>query len=368
MADSSDFFLFSLGNTLEENSEQKGKEESNESNPVGAKASNEDNPLFRESHTPTEIDTDDSRAVTPRAPEQKENVPEKANTKEVVFLEEEKDLPSPSSHSDSEEEAVPLPPLSPQDTLTVEGENNENAPSAAANQTTLQFINTFTPLNDDNEFYDLEDAARYFSRQNETRTCHLCGNPGHLSRNCPLANTTNVCFFCAQPTHNSRSCPLVVCRRCHKPGHESNACSEKSIPPFCHYCSSRLHQPDDCPIIPHPYDKAVFQLMHCVCCGKQGHLVCKPQPALSKGYGGRCAVCGSPNHSYVQCPSRNSHRTAHTAAQENGGACFICGKMGHFASKCPLKKRGDSGIVMPGRNGQQKRSGRDGGYAKRIRE
>lgn len=220
--------------------------------------------LLSIAHTPTEIATDDSRkcrfwnsivgAVTPRAPEQKENVPEKANTKEVVFLEEEKDLPSPSSHSDSEEEAVPLPPLSPQDTSTVEGENNENAPSAAANQTTLQFINTFTPLNDDNEFYDLEDAARYFSRQNETRTCHLCGNPGHLSRNCPLANTTNVCFFCAQPTHNSRSCPLVVCRRsifisplmyrCHKPGHESNACSEKSIPPFCHYCSSRLHQPD----------------------------------------------------------------------------------------------------------------------------
>ena len=226
----------------------------------------ESHPLFLSciAHTPTEIDTDDSSkcqfrnsnvgAVTPRPPEQKENIPEKANTKEVVFLEEEMDAPSSSSHSDSEEEAAPLPPLSPQDMPSVEGENSDDVASNAANQNTLQFINTFTPLNDGNEFYDLEDAARYFSRQNETRVCHLCGNPGHLSRNCPLANTTNVCFFCAQPTHNSRSCPFVVCRRllfisplihrCHKPGHESNACSEKSVPPFCHYCSSRLHQPD----------------------------------------------------------------------------------------------------------------------------
>ena len=113
------------------------------------------------------------------------------------------DAPSPSSHSDSEEEAAPLPPLSAQDVSSVEGENPDDVAPNATNQNTLQFINTFTPLNDNNEFYDLEDAARYFSRQNETRVCHLCGNPGHLSRNCPLASTTTS----ASSVHSPRTTP-----------------------------------------------------------------------------------------------------------------------------------------------------------------
>ena len=290
-------------------------------------------------------------------------------------------MPSPSSHSDSEEEQA-LPPtanhvdadveellsVAPQNAThdathdatqdasqdathdtpsTEEKSPNETSPSDV-DPNAPHFINNFIPLNDNNEFYDLEDAARYFSRQNEVRICRICGNPGHISRNCPqAAAAANICFFCAQPTHNSRSCPFVVCRRllfylsfihsCHHPGHETNTCPEKSVPPFCRYCSSRLHLAEvvlslqssaqNCPIIPHPYDKAVFQLMHCVCCGKQGHLVCKSQPSLSKAHGGRCAVCGSANHSYLQCPSRGPHRTAHVSSQENNGACFICGKM-----------------------------------------
>ena len=144
----------------------------------------------------------------------------KANTKEIVFLEEEADLPSPSSHSESEYESdmeKASPSSFPQEVPSIEEEKEDytEVTSPVTDQNTPHFINEFTPLNDNNEFYDLQDAARYFSRRNETKVCHICGNPGHLAKNCPLAIANNVCFFCAQPTHNSRACPMMVCRRFH---------------------------------------------------------------------------------------------------------------------------------------------------------
>lgn len=80
-------------------------------------------------------------------------------------------------------------------------------------------------------------------------------------------------------------------------------------------------------MMPRPCDKAVFQHVHCIVCGQLGHIVCKSQPSLQGSTYGRCAICGSPGHSYKMCPDRYTHRTVHSGEKGTGsGACFICGE------------------------------------------
>ena len=85
-------------------------------------------------------------------------------------------------------------------------------------------------------------------------------------------------------------------------------------------------------MMPHPCDRSVYQYVHCVYCGKQGHIVCKTHPYLQgTGGGGKCAVCGSPHHSYFYCKdrfgSRNRNSSSDTFSRpKTTGPCFVCGE------------------------------------------
>ena len=153
----------------------------------------------------------------------------------------------------------------------------------------------------------------------------------------PLWRGGSQCAFLSNACLQTVLCAILLPSSCHKPGHNSASCPEQRVPGFCRYCSSRLHKPEvasvtwsdlkNCPIIPRPCDKSMFQFVHCVCCGKLGHLLCKRPPTLLGSRGGKCAICGSRDYYYMQCGDRNAHRTIHSGDSEaKQGACFICGQ------------------------------------------
>ena len=358
-----------MSNVLENNADIMSENKQNNNGSTDSTGNGNSDVLFKESHTPTELETDDSRITTPKESRKNNRATpiKKANTKEVVFLEEEEDESSQSeSSSDTEKhDFEPEASVSPElEIVHLEQPSPETNKEGASD---LE-VATISPDIDD---YDLEDAERYFNRQNGTIVCRYCGKTGHKSRDCPEYASSNACFLCGEVDHNARSCPMLVCRHCHKPGHNSASCPEQRVPGFCRYCSSRLHKPENCPIIPRPCDKSMFQFVHCVCCGKLGHLLCKRPPTLLGSRGGKCAICGSRDHYYMQCGDRNAHRTIHSGDSEaKQGACFICGQYGHFAAECPEKKRQDTPRLFSAqrRIPLKRQSSQKGGYAKKIRE
>ncbi|KAK8811190.1 hypothetical protein WA538_005350 [Blastocystis sp. DL] len=204
-------------------------------------------------------------------------------------------------------------------------------------------------------------AEEYFNRQNGTTVCRKCGEPGHRTVDCPNVATVTPCILCAETDHLAKDCPTNICHHCNREGHTTKDCPERRVPIPCSYCSSRLHNAENCPMMPRPCDKAVFQHVHCIVCGQLGHIVCKSQPSLQGSTYGRCAICGSPGHSYKMCPDRYTHRTVHSGEKGTGsGACFICGEFGHLAANCPNRRRSSKREM----NGRRRN---EGGYAKQIR-
>ncbi|CAI7769995.1 unnamed protein product [Closterium sp. NIES-54] len=56
----------------------------------------------------------------------------------------------------------------------------------------------------------------------DTRTCHRCGQPGHLRRDC------KNCDGCGKPGHRKRECPDAArCEICKKRGHEAKDCYQR---------------------------------------------------------------------------------------------------------------------------------------------
>ncbi|KAL7337854.1 hypothetical protein BJY59DRAFT_439799 [Rhodotorula toruloides] len=134
-------------------------------------------------------------------------------------------------------------------------------------------------------------TGRYYKEADLTKTCVLCGESGHSSRDC----THSQCFICGaiDTDHEARNCPVAL---------------------VCSACGSRGHFARDCTIAPH----------------SRG------------GYGQRCSMCSSSNHTATNCPS-------HWRIYDTSGpkppkrklllACANCGSnKDHFVDDCLLPR------------------------------
>ncbi|GAA5846807.1 hypothetical protein JCM9279_004447 [Rhodotorula babjevae] len=136
-------------------------------------------------------------------------------------------------------------------------------------------------------------TGRYYKEADLTKTCVLCGEHGHSSRDC----THSQCFVCGKidADHEARDCPVAL---------------------VCMACGSRGHFARDCKVNP----------------GGGG-----------RGFGAsRCSLCPSNSHMTINCPS-------HWRVYDTSGpkppkrkivlACANCGSTrDHFIDDCFLPR------------------------------
>ncbi|KPV77997.1 uncharacterized protein RHOBADRAFT_50520 [Rhodotorula graminis WP1] len=136
-------------------------------------------------------------------------------------------------------------------------------------------------------------TGRYYKEADLTKTCVLCGEHGHSSRDC----THSQCFVCGKidADHEARDCPVAL---------------------VCMACGSRGHFARDCTVNP----------------GGGG-----------RGFGAsRCSLCPSNSHMTINCPS-------HWRVYDTSGpkppkrkvvlACANCGSTrDHFIDDCFLPR------------------------------
>ncbi|GAA6018114.1 hypothetical protein JCM11491_003322 [Sporobolomyces phaffii] len=135
-------------------------------------------------------------------------------------------------------------------------------------------------------------AGRYYKEADLTKTCVLCGEHGHSSRDC----THSQCFICGQidVEHEARNCPVSL---------------------VCSACGSRGHFARDCDIAP-------------------GH--------GRYGNNHRCSICQSNNHNSTNCSTRwRIYDTSGPKPQKRKVvcACANCGSTrDHFIDDCLLPR------------------------------
>ncbi|GAA6009018.1 uncharacterized protein JCM10292_001759 [Rhodotorula paludigena] len=94
-------------------------------------------------------------------------------------------------------------------------------------------------------------TGRYYKEADLTKTCVLCGEPGHTSRDC----THSQCFICGaiDSDHEARNCPVaLICVSCGSRGHFARECtvnpnSRGSFSQRCTICQSGNHMTPNCP-------------------------------------------------------------------------------------------------------------------------
>ncbi|GAA6051926.1 hypothetical protein JCM3770_006580 [Rhodotorula araucariae] len=94
-------------------------------------------------------------------------------------------------------------------------------------------------------------TGRYYKEADLTKTCVLCGESGHTSRDC----THSQCFICGaiDADHEARNCPVaLVCSACGSRGHYARDCTVNPGPRTfgssrCALCSSNNHMTPNCP-------------------------------------------------------------------------------------------------------------------------
>ncbi|GAA5979282.1 hypothetical protein JCM5350_006953 [Sporobolomyces pararoseus] len=102
-------------------------------------------------------------------------------------------------------------------------------------------------------------AGRYYKEADLTKSCVLCGEHGHSSRDC----THSQCFICGQidVEHEARNCPVsLICSACGSRGHFARDCD---IAPGhgrygghmrCSICQSNNHSSSNCSTLWRIYD------------------------------------------------------------------------------------------------------------------
>ena len=60
---------------------------------------------------------------------------------------------------------------------------------------------------------------RYFIDAEDV-ICHTCGEPGHISKECP-DKKDDKCYLCGEEGHRRQACPHGICYNCGNGGHQS---------------------------------------------------------------------------------------------------------------------------------------------------
>jgi hypothetical protein len=72
------------------------------------------------------------------------------------------------------------------------------------------------------------------------KTCPVCGQTGHFSKDCDL----NRCHLCTEKGHSMKDCIMLFCSNCSQQGHFAKDCKKERI---CRFCKEVGHMIKYCP-------------------------------------------------------------------------------------------------------------------------
>jgi hypothetical protein len=95
--------------------------------------------------------------------------------------------------------------------------------------------------------------------RNDQRTCHQCGQVGHIKRTCPELNScaiVNARYANAPAKQKGQDLSNVECYTCHKKGHYFNKCPDRQPgtafgtrqdgKPWCSHHQANMHNTEEC--------------------------------------------------------------------------------------------------------------------------
>ena len=135
--------------------------------------------------------------------------------------------------------------------------------------------------------------------------CFNCNERGHRTLECPQPKKEKVCWLCGEVGHLRKNCRNELCFNCSEPGHQAKKCPKPRcrVDDTCNRCHAYGHFESFCPDRWRQYHRTV----------KEGEI-----------------VQGTPNHS-----------------KRENIFCYNCGEKGHLGHECLEETQGYSDPCFP---------------------